>query len=150
MVIAVSEEQKIQNMDKTWFWEPHASTIFNWALNGLARLRSVGKFTEPATCVAAIKDYRAEMNPEIRFLEDHFEASDSRDDWVQAVEVYDYYVKWCKGQHMKHWLGSTNFGRQVHRHFGVKNIQKRTSDGTKIRVYAGMKKLGDILLPGDF
>lgn len=151
MTIAIQEDRKIQNMDKTWFWTPHASAIFNWALGGLARLRSAGRFTEPATSAAALYDYRAEMNPAMRFLEEHFESSDSQDEWVQASEAYDYYVKWCKAQHIKHWLGSANFGREVHRQWkNVRNAQRRTSDGKKIRVYLGMKKLGDILLPGDF
>jgi phage/plasmid-associated DNA primase len=44
--------------------------IFNWAIEGLRRLRCRGRFTDPALCREALETYRTESNPARAFLQE--------------------------------------------------------------------------------
>jgi putative DNA primase/helicase len=46
------------------------SGINNWALRGLARLRSNGRFVIPAATQKAVNDYRRDNSPEFAFIQD--------------------------------------------------------------------------------
>src|SRR5207253_3096475 len=45
--------------------------IFNWALEGLARLRQLGEFTRPTASVEVEAEFARLVNPLQAFIEDH-------------------------------------------------------------------------------
>lgn len=47
------------------------SGLLNWALSGLVRLRAQGGFTIPTSSIAALKQYREELDPKQQFLDEN-------------------------------------------------------------------------------
>lgn len=68
--------------------------IFNWALEGLIRLRNKGKFTQAKQAEQAREDYKAENDTEGAFAEECLEFS--LDHKIGGQHLYDAYNSWCK------------------------------------------------------
>lgn len=49
--------------------------VFNWAIQGLARLREQYRFTEPAAYSRAMQEYRIDCDPVRAFLREYYEAA---------------------------------------------------------------------------
>lgn len=111
----VTEDERIPNMDKTWWWEQSGELpgIFLWAIQGLERLRRQGKFTECEASREALEDYRDDSNPVRDFLRDNFERSDSS---IRCSLVYHFYCKWCLQTGHKP-MSDRVFGKEVRRMF---------------------------------
>jgi putative DNA primase/helicase len=117
----VLEEERVPGMDKPEWWLQHDEVpgILNWALDGLKRLRANGmRFTEPASCRAALEAHRRESDPCREFLIEHY-APDDNGQPLRTAEVYGTYTAWCQENGHKHPLSSQAFGRQVRRVFGL-------------------------------
>lgn len=103
--------------------------ILNWALDGLRRLRTTGRFTASSQAAQAAAEYRTASNPialwvidattlglpdEVRRKLDaeRQPLADSDWGWTQARAAYDNYRGWCldTGQHEKN---QTVFGREL-------------------------------------
>jgi P4 family phage/plasmid primase-like protien len=97
------------------------SGILNWALDGLSRLRILGRFTTPRAVAAAVAEYKREANPVAQWLDECTEAGGL----TLASVVYSSYADWARGNG-RQVLNSTNFGKELHR----LNVQKsRTNAG---------------------
>jgi len=68
--------------------------IFNWSLEGLARLRKNGKFTTAEQSEQARDDYKAENDTERAFAEECLEFDPNYK--VTSQALYDAYSGWCK------------------------------------------------------
>lgn len=116
----IAPSERIVGMDKPGWWisGPGAGelpAIFNWALDGLARLRSQDGFTDTAARQRAVEEYKIETNPAREFLLDQYEATDDAG-YVAVERVYAEYKEWCK-VHGYRSLGNRTFGKEVRRVF---------------------------------
>lgn len=68
--------------------------IFNWAIEGLKRLRKEGHFTQAEQSVKAREEYKAENDTEGTFAEDCLEFDANYR--VSGQALYDAYSTWCK------------------------------------------------------
>ncbi|WP_199541548.1 DNA primase family protein [Paraburkholderia kururiensis] len=68
--------------------------ILVWAIEGLRQLRAQGHFTIPASCEAALEQYRTEANPVKLFVDECLVASPTGRTLLKAVR--DVYVEWCR------------------------------------------------------
>jgi len=86
--------------------------IFNWAMEGLKRLRKVGHFTEPQQVLEVTNRYRKESNPVQLFIEDCCEVNLVLKG--QSSYMYAAYKEWCFDNNFKP-LSSKNFKDEMHR-----------------------------------
>lgn len=72
--------------------------VFNWALDGLARLEEQGSFTTPDT-MGEMSELMADMgSPLMRFLDEHFIVTGDKEHALYATEVFNRYREWAKEQ----------------------------------------------------
>ncbi len=135
--VAIPESERVYGMDKAAWWESRGELpgIFNWALNGLHRLRQNGRFTVPQICRDATEDYRLEVNPARSFLEDHCVENIASD--TKSVVLYDAYKKWCNANGYRP-LGEAQLGREVRRIFPKAERRKGGPRGSRFWFYAGL------------
>jgi putative DNA primase/helicase len=112
----VPEDKRVLGMDLPKYWIEHGqlSGMFNWALNGLVRLRQQKAFTTSRVCNAAIDDYRLESNPTRSFLLEHCEADAEAS--VPTELLYLNYRTWCQNRGNKP-ICDKQFGKEVRRVF---------------------------------
>lgn len=117
----VPEGRRILGMDKTAWWARGPGSgempgIFNWALDGLARLRTQGRFSPNESMDEAVREYRIESNPAREFLLETYEVAPT-DDWsLECREAYKAYSSWSKENGYRA-LGERTFGKEVRRAF---------------------------------
>lgn len=105
------EEQDPRLRDKLM---PELPGVFNWAMEGLRRLRTQGRFSASAVTGEALDEYRTESNPARQFLRDA--AEDDAAAQIACAKLYSTYRSWCttNGYHP---LGERSFGKEVIRAF---------------------------------
>lgn len=123
----ITDKERVRNMDKGWWWEKNGELpgIFNWAIEGLSRLRSQGGFTKSEVVTSSVDDYRDEANPVRIFLKENFERSDSA---VRTSFAYELYSTWSErngyGQ-----VNERNFGKELKRVFSDHVERKKGRHG---------------------
>lgn len=141
--VEIREADKVIGMDKPEWWEASGELpgVFNWAMAGLHRLRQQGsRFTQSQVCLAALEEYRIEINPAREFLTDCVDAhADGR---YSLDDIYADYSHWCKVNGYKP-LGKKMFGKEIRRKFP--DVQKKYlgSRGERFWVYDGIFKNPD-------
>jgi putative DNA primase/helicase len=80
-------------MDLKYKLELELPGVFNWAMEGLRRLNSNGKFTEPQQVAEATEEYRREANPVEQFIEDKIEPRIGIN--TPSSSMYSAYRGWC-------------------------------------------------------
>ncbi len=76
--------------------------IANWALVGLRRLRTAGKFTVPESSGSAIEEWRIATNPVASFIMECTEISETG--YETRGELFDAWLKWA---HSKRLVGTS-------------------------------------------
>jgi putative DNA primase/helicase len=109
--------------------------VFNWALEGLRRLRLQGHFTETKVGQAELADYIRESNPAKMFLQDHCEPDPAEHSPVAIL--YGAYVTWAK-QNGYETLSEGQFGKEVGRVYRVQKTRP-TIAGHRVYVYLGLR-----------
>jgi putative DNA primase/helicase len=124
-----------QNKNLTRDLLPQLSGIFNWAVEGLCRLRQQGRFTIPAGSEVMIGQFRLEANNALRFLEES--TVENGNGYVGTVALYTRYRDWCvRNGHQA--LDHNEFVREVTRKYpGVKK-RRRGEDGMKVTSFIGL------------
>ena len=86
--------------------------IFNWAMQGLRRLRTMGTFTIPAQIKILTAQYRHDSNPVALFVEDkcYVEATEE----TQSSAIYAAYKDWCSDNGFRN-ASSKNFKSEMER-----------------------------------
>ena len=117
----VPDEEMIAGMDKPTWWSdgPEKADmpgLFNWALEGLLRLKKQGGFSDVECLRTAREEYRRENNPAQEFLADHVELG-TDEDWIESEMLYRDYSEWSQKNGYKP-LGARMLGREVARVFG--------------------------------
>jgi putative DNA primase/helicase len=109
--------------------------IFNWAVEGLRRLRQNGRFTEPRLSREALDAYKRESNPARTFLTEYC-AADPRAA-VPTSHLYARYREHCNAAGIRP-LNESEFGKELRRAYpGVERTRVRR-DGNRVWVYAGL------------
>jgi P4 family phage/plasmid primase-like protien len=127
--LEIPEADRIRGMDTDEFWNSSGELpgILNWAIEGLARLKAQGRFTEPKVSKDATQDYRSDSNPARAFLLEHCEAKPDffKHDpalGVTCKRLYFVYKKWCFSEGYQP-LGERQFGKEVSR--AILGIERR-------------------------
>ena len=90
-----SEKEKNRNLDEELRIE--LPGIFNWAIEGLKRLKMRGKFEHPDFMKDAVEELENENNPAYVFFNDHIEIDLTGNVFIEKQTLFDLYKKWCIG-----------------------------------------------------
>ena len=136
----IPPEERVAGMDKPDWWaeQKELSGIFNWALEGLQRLRSDGRFTIPEICRTAIEEYRLDINPARSFLVDRYRQAATEDQFINVLEVYEAYSKYCEAYGHRR-LAAPTFGKEVFRCFPEVTKVKRGSKAERFWAYGRLE-----------
>jgi putative DNA primase/helicase len=145
--VEIPAHQRVYGMDKPAWWMDAGELpgIFNWAIEGLRRLRHQKRFTEPLICQDALHQYRVECNPARSFLEDNCVPSVLGHN-VPAGQLYELYHDWCHRNGYQP-LGAAAFGKEVVRVFPKVEKKRAKSGGNRVYVYQGLFHRGIAPLP---
>lgn len=118
---------------------PEASGVFNWAVEGLKRLRLNGKFSASSKSEDAVTAYRNEEDTVYLF----FKRCMAEDDDSIGIEyrikseLYDKYKQFCNLENIEHPVQRKSFGRRisglVRSQFDESRLVEDSSNGNKIR-----------------
>lgn len=135
--VQISEAERIENMDKDWWWEASGELpgIFNWALRGLVRLRRQGRFTASKLSTDAVEEYREESNPARMFLHEFCETCSGTS--IISSKLYEHYADWIKQNGYKP-LGEKQFGKEVKRVFPLTERKYGGSRADRYYRYDGL------------
>ena len=113
------------------------SGIFNWALEGLERLRhQYWIMTKSAYMEDCHNEFKRATNPLQSFIEEEcvIEANAK----VYSKELRKYYIQYCEDNGYKI-LTDSNLGKELKRH-GINKTRLRKEEG-RICIYEGIKPL---------
>jgi putative DNA primase/helicase len=111
--------------------------IFNWALDGLERLRARGRFVQPAASRDAIRDLEDLGSPVGAFIRDECVAG--REFSVRCDHLYDAWQRWCH-RYGRRSTSAQIFGRDLKSAFpSVRMARPRGGDGSRYRMYEGIR-----------
>jgi P4 family phage/plasmid primase-like protien len=129
----VPQEKRIAGMDSYEWWlaSGEVPAILRWAIEGLDRLQTIGRFTHSKVSEDAIKNYRQESNPANDFLVEHCcETGDPRDR-IEVQWLYDLYCLWCKNSGHTYPLAQNQLGKEVKRAFPSSDKKRFTFLGNR-------------------
>jgi len=141
--VTISEEERIPNMDKPWWWEQNSmlSGLLNWSLQGLKRLRTNGRFTDSPLSQEAIGSYKTDSNPARAFLLENYTEVAVEDGGVISKEVYNKYKEWCS-ENTHHPLSSNMFGKEIKRLFpNAEHGKVRNEQFKRVNGYFGISEI---------
>lgn len=126
----VEKEKRVLGMDTLDWWIKSGETsgILNWAIIGLARLRTQNGFTVPRVSHEALEEYKLSSNPCAEFLDDHIILDEKGS--IQSSELYKWYSLWSKSTGHKACSDRT-FGREIRRKFN-QVVRRRVRDGNTL------------------
>jgi P4 family phage/plasmid primase-like protien len=139
--VEIGAGERVYGMDKAQWWadEGELPGIFNWAVDGLRRLRRQNRFTETQVCKDAQDQYRADCSPARSFLlETCREEAGSQ---VPTQTLYEQYRRWCQENGYQA-LGERQFGKEVFRTYPTAKKRKLGGRNDRLNVYEGIKFLG--------
>lgn len=112
-------------------------SIFNWALDGLERLRARGRFVQPSASEASIRQLEDLGSPVAAFVRDQCCLGPQLS--ISTTELYEAYRDWCDTRgHRKQ--SNAVFGRGLSAaHPQIGTSQPKGPGGGRIRVYTGIK-----------
>ena len=140
--VQIPKEEVVPGMDKPEFWREETPGILNCALAGLHRLRTQGKFTEPAESSQAVEKLRLDANPARRFLLEGYQSGSAEEEYIVSSVLYQSYRGWCT--HRGHYpLADNAFGNEVVRVFRSVVKKQKTVDGKRAWCYCGIRHKGD-------
>lgn len=134
----IEESKRVFGMDTVPWWQESGELpgMFNWALEGLARLQKQRGFTRSSAMDLALAKYKKEMNPARAFLDEACEPAEATGR-VFSKELYQLYCKWCKESGHNHPLADMQFGKEVKRSF-PQSSRERESIGERQFYYRGI------------
>ena len=72
---------------------PEVPNIATWSLEGLRRLRTNGRFTEPGISKEEARELNESYSPIIEFIKDRCILD--RSYWISTQQLYTLYLEWC-------------------------------------------------------
>lgn len=115
------------------------SEIFAWALVGLHRLLSQGRFTDSKETRTNLLEYRRLNNPVLCFLEDECEQGDDEAFQCPKADLYERYKAYCKTNGYS-WLSNGNFFRELYTaRNSLRSSRLRRDDGSRESCVKGLR-----------
>ena len=134
--VTIPEEQ--QDRDLPVKLRTELPGIFNWASQGLVRLKEQGYFTQPQLVKNALEEYKLESNPVRMFLKEAgLKADPSEERFVLVSEVYRHYAQWSKANGFQP-LNATNLGKELRKVFPKVRRTQKTVLKNRVTVYQGI------------
>jgi P4 family phage/plasmid primase-like protien len=135
--IKISDKLRVNGMDTIKWWEQTGELpgILNWALAGLHRLRSQGRFTYSTVSEAMLEDYCLDSNPARAFLKEF--CGFNRSEQVSSMELYDTYKRWCVKSNYRP-LSEKSFGKEVFRVYPTIEKRRLGPEGDRFYCYCGL------------
>lgn len=109
--------------------------IFNWALDGLERLRERGRFQQPVSSQEAIRELEDLGSPIGAFVRDECVVGPEFE--VVVEELFAAWRAWCEKQGRRV-SNSATFGRDLRAAFPAIRVTQRRIEGKRPRVYEGI------------
>lgn len=117
-------------------------SIFNWALEGLRRLQQRGYFVPPSSSREAVEDLEALTSPIGAFIKECCELDPAAE--TDTDGMFNAWRQWCGEQGRDRPGSKASFGRDLLAALpALKKAQPRRGDGSRHRVYVGIKLLVD-------
>ena len=134
VVVRNTEEQDPRLIDKLMEERPG---ILNWALQGLAELRTYKVFPQSEEGCLAIEELRAESDHEATFLRETVQADPNG--FETFTRLYSAYRQWCQDNGFNSPVSSSKFKNAILRVFpGVECTRKRAELGRRVSVIVGI------------
>lgn len=124
----------------TTFWSAHSPGLLNWALTGLARLKTVGEFTRSEASEVARERHRAASDPVRDFLLKGYRFTGLEQDFQPTTCLYTEYLAWCEGTAFVQPVSNCRFGGQVRRLFPRAVSATRRLPGGVVRAWHGIAR----------
>ncbi len=113
--------------------------IFCWALDGLDRLLSRGRFTQPAAGAEVVDEMERLASPVRAFVDELCVLQPAEE--IQCAELYKAWDDWCKANGRRQPGTLQTFGRDLRAACSaVRTVQKRIKGtGARVRFYEGIR-----------
>lgn len=112
--------------------------IFNWALDGLDRLRERGHFRQPASSLEVVRQLATLTSPTKSFVDDCCEIDPVAS--VPVGELFDAWCYWAAREGREHPGSAAIFGRNLSAAVpSVRVTQRRVNGGERQRFYEGIR-----------
>jgi P4 family phage/plasmid primase-like protien len=133
--VTIPEERQERDLPARLLRE-EASGIFNWAVEGLRRLRRQERFTVPKVSSEALAEAKVEDNPVAAFAKDHLAEETCGE--VPVGEVFSAYLKYCETTNQRK-PTEADFGKSLRRLFPKLDKVQRRRGKARIGVYTGIR-----------
>lgn len=110
--------------------------ILNWALEGMAELDKLNRFTEPPESKALLEEYRRDSDPARAFLQENYIYMPDGTG-ISCREVYNAYVQYCKDNGCKP-MGNRHFGKSVKTTFPRSDRKRGGVKANRFWIYTGL------------
>ena len=118
----VPEEKRNENLANE-LYDQEGPAILHWIVAGAKQVVAQG-FNEPASVLAATKEYAADEDLIGQFIDERLDVSDAAVQTNSAL-IYDDYAAWCSGIPKSRQA----FGRELSSRLGATHKPSRTRDG---------------------
>jgi len=128
-----------------------APGILNWALQGLRRLQSNGKFTESADSVEMMETLQEDLSPIKAFMIDCLTVTADPGDIIPVTALYNTYKRWCAVNDRNPMKSQSFRGDLLSCSYAIRHTRK-SIDGGKPRVFTGVRVDNNFenIMPGKF
>jgi P4 family phage/plasmid primase-like protien len=111
--------------------------VFNWALEGLNKLRKLRRFPDAPDGIKLVQEHRLNCDHEKQFLSEYYETSNGS--YVVKSHLYTHYREFCcnNGYHSKN---SANFNCEVKRVFPEAFENRKRIHLGNVRLWQNIKK----------
>lgn len=117
---------------------PELPLIAVWAIEGWARLKERGKFTEPSAAIELVEELEEYTSPVGRFVHDCLEINPKG--WVFVDLLLATYRLWARGQHLDDEMSAQRLGRALRAEVpGLQVLRPHKGQGGRNRVYKGIR-----------
>lgn len=116
---------------------PELPGILNWALEGFDRLMARGRFLQPASSEAVIREFEDLGSPIAAFLRDRATTGNSMLT-VEKSALYDAWKDWCKETGREHPGTTQTFGRNLRAALPFLRDNKLTVAGGRAQCWIGI------------
>lgn len=139
--ISEDDTSRVPGMDKAEWWleQGELSGMLCWAMLGLKRLRTQGKFTTSDSSQAASEEYRNDNNTARAFLQEHCVEDATAE--TSKMDLYKHYKDWCENNGNAA-LNNVNFSKEVMKMFDKTTTVSRRVGESRLRYYVGIKYEG--------
>ena len=112
--------------------------IFNWAVEGLVRLRRQDRFTEPSIVIKAVQSHRQSCDPIGDFLRSYLREDPTGQ--VTSEKLYGLYAAWCE-EHDLRPDSESALGKAVKQVFPTVERKKRGPRRQRYWGYVGVSRV---------